>query len=239
MLGAPLTQRGSKAAPPQLGVVTGLAWTAAGGDILFIEAVAMPGKGNLSLTGQLGYVMQESAKAAISYVRSRALSWGLDPEWFKNHDIHLHIPQGAIPKDGPSAGVTLATAIVSLVKGQKVRPDVAMTGEISLRGLSLPVGGIKEKLLAARRAGLTRVLIPEKNQADLMEVPDHLLKGLTVTAVKNLDEVLEIALIDDYADWETIRMSRPDEAILPEFRGAPPLAPGGLSLTGGVTCIAA
>lgn len=239
ILGPPRHLKELKAAQPQVGVVTGLAWTAAGGDILFIEAVAMPGKGQVSLTGQLGEVMQESAKAAVSYVRSRALSWGLDPDWFKNHDVHLHIPQGAIPKDGPSAGVTLATAIVSLVKGQKVRPDVAMTGEISLRGLSLPVGGIKEKLLAARRAGLSRVVIPEKNQADLMEVPEHLLKGLTVTAVKNLDEVLEIALIEDYSDWETIRMNRPEEAIRPEFLDSPPLTPEGLSLGGETACQAA
>lgn len=239
ILGAPRHLKELKSAQPQVGVVTGLAWTAAGGDILFIEAVAMPGKGNLCLTGQLGEVMQESAKAAISYVRSKALSWGLDPNWFNEHDIHLHLPQGAIPKDGPSAGVTLATAIVSLIKGQKVRPDVAMTGEISLRGLSLPVGGIKEKLLAAKRAGLTQVIIPEKNQADLLEVPAHLLKGLTVTAVKTLDEVLALALIDDVSDWETIRMSRPTEMLLPEFMGAPSPASGGLSLADEIVCKAA
>ncbi|UQZ90073.1 endopeptidase La [Deltaproteobacteria bacterium Smac51] len=196
ILGPPRHMRELKAAKPQVGVVTGLAWTAAGGDILFIEAVAMPGKGQVSLTGQLGEVMQESAKAAISYVRSRAMEWGLDPEWFKSHDIHLHIPQGAIPKDGPSAGVTLATAIISLVSGKKVRPDVAMTGEISLRGLVLPVGGVKEKLLAARRAGIKKVMIPEKNQADLMEMPAELLKGLKVSTAKTLDDVLKVAVID-------------------------------------------
>ncbi|MDR2945554.1 MAG: endopeptidase La, partial [Candidatus Adiutrix sp.] len=224
ILGPPRHVKELKAAQPQVGVVTGLAWTAAGGDILFIEAVAMPGKGRLSLTGQMGDVMQESAKAAISYVRSRALNWGLDPEWFNTHDIHLHIPQGAIPKDGPSAGVTLATAIVSLARGQKVRPDVAMTGEISLRGLSLPVGGVKEKLLAAKRAGLSRVLIPAKNQADLMEVPENLLQGLTVTPVGSLDEILNIALIDESSDWETIRMDSMDvsDDLLAEWSGPSP-----------------
>jgi len=232
ILGAPRHQKELKAAQPQVGVVTGLAWTAAGGDILFIEAVSMPGKGQLSLTGQLGEVMQESAKAAVSYVRSKALEWGLDPEWFKTNDIHLHLPQGAIPKDGPSAGVTLATAIVSLVRGRKVRPEVAMTGEISLRGLVLPVGGIKEKLLAARRAGLKKVLIPEKNQADLMEVPDYLLKGLTVVTIKTLDEALEAALIEENSDWASVRMGRTSEVIKPEFSGEVPLSPGGLSLAG-------
>ncbi len=236
ILGPPRHMKEIKAAQPQTGVVTGLAWTAAGGDILFIEAVAMPGKGQVSLTGQLGEVMQESAKAAISYVRSKALEWGLEPDWFKNHDIHLHLPQGAIPKDGPSAGVTLATAIVSLARGRKVRPEVAMTGEISLRGLVLPVGGIKEKLLAAKRAGIQKVMIPEKNQADLMEMPEHLLQGLTVTTIKTLDEALEAALIEEQSDWETVRISRPEDSIMPEFRSDVTPAPGGLSLNGEALC---
>lgn len=232
ILGPPRYQKELKASEPQSGVVTGLAWTAAGGDILFIEAVAMPGKGQVSLTGQLGEVMQESARAAISYVRSRSQQWHLSPDWFKNHDLHVHLPQGAIPKDGPSAGVTLATAIVSLALGRKVRPEVAMTGEISLRGLVLPVGGIKEKLLAAKRAGLSKVLIPEKNQADLAELPGHLLEGLTVVPVKNLDEVLAEVLIDNPSDWESIRLSQDDEPLLPEFQSDYPLTPGGLSLAG-------
>ncbi len=197
ILGPPRHLHEVKAARPQVGVVTGLAWTAAGGDILFIEAVAMPGKGQFSITGQLGEVMRESAQAAVSYVRSRAREWGLDPDWFRDHDIHLHIPQGAIPKDGPSAGVTLATAIISLVSGKKVRPEVAMTGEISLRGLVLPVGGVREKLLAAKRAGLETVMMPEKNRPDLLEMPAGLLKGLKVVAVETLDEALKIALIDE------------------------------------------
>ena len=230
ILGAPRHQKELRAALPQTGVVTGLAWTAAGGDILFIEAVAMPGKGQVTLTGQLGEVMQESAKAAISYVRSRSLDWNLDPDWFKNHDIHLHLPQGAIPKDGPSAGVTLATAIVSLARGWKVRPEVAMTGEISLRGLVLPVGGIKEKLLAAKRAGISRVMIPEKNRPDLEEMPAHLLEGMSVTPIATLDEALTVALIEEPAEWDAVRFGQGGEGGLPEFRGDSPLTHGGLSL---------
>ena len=207
ILGAPRHLKEIKAAEPQVGVVTGLAWTAAGGDILFIEAVSMPGKGNLALTGQLGEVMQESARAAISYVRSRSLEWDIDPDWFKENDLHIHLPQGAIPKDGPSAGVTLATAIVSLASGRKVRPEVAMTGEISLRGLVMPVGGIKEKLLAARRAGISRVVIPEKNLPDLEEIPENLLKDMEVSTAKCLDDVLEAALMDDETpDWSSVQI---------------------------------
>lgn len=232
ILGIARYQRELKATAPEAGVVTGLAWTAAGGDILFIESVAMPGKGNLSLTGQLGEVMQESAKAAISYVRSRAIEWGLDPDWFKNHDLHLHLPQGAIPKDGPSAGVTLATAIVSLARGLKVRPDVAMTGEISLRGLVLPVGGIKEKLLAAKRAGLSQVLIPEKNLVDLEDIPEQQLRGMKVSTIKNLDEALAVALIDESNDWSGQRLDLDDE--MPKFPGIFPCC-GGQPLTGEVS----
>ena len=178
-----------------LGVVTGLAWTAAGGDIMFVEAVAMPGKGHLTLTGQLGDVMKESAQAAVCYVRSRARDWYLYDNWFKENDIHIHIPHGAIPKDGPSAGVTLATAIVSLVSGQKVKPDVAMTGEITLRGLVLPIGGLKEKLLAAKRAGLSAVLIPKGNLGDLQQLSPSVTQGLTIIPVSTLDDVLEQVLM--------------------------------------------
>ncbi|MDL2226050.1 endopeptidase La [Deltaproteobacteria bacterium OttesenSCG-928-M10] len=227
ILGPPRHVKELKAAEPQKGVVTGLAWTAAGGDILFIEAVAMPGKGGLSLTGQLGEVMQESARAAVSYVRSRAFEWDIDPDWFKNNDLHVHLPQGAIPKDGPSAGVTLTTALVSLARGKKVRPDVAMTGEISLRGLVLPVGGIKEKLLAAKRAGLTRVMIPEKNQPDLAEMPPQLLEGLEVTPVKTIDEVLAVALIDEE------EVDRHDDGRPEENLDQACIAAGSLSRCGG------
>jgi ATP-dependent Lon protease len=178
----------------QAGVATGLAWTAAGGDILFIEATAMPGKGGLTLTGQLGDVMKESAQAALSIVRSRSEKLDINPDYFSRHDIHIHIPAGAIPKDGPSAGVTLTTALFSLVTGRRIRSDLAMTGEITLRGLVLPVGGIKEKVLAAKRAGLKRVILPARNQSDFTEITESLRKGLTVHPVKTIEDVLELAL---------------------------------------------
>jgi ATP-dependent Lon protease len=162
---------------------------------MFVEAVAMPGKGNLSLTGQLGEVMKESAQAAICYVRSRARDWFLYDGWFRENDVHIHLPHGAIPKDGPSAGVSLATAIVSLISGQKVRPEVAMTGEITLRGLVLPIGGVKEKLLAAKRAGLTTVLIPEGNLVDLQQLNPAVTDCLKIVPVSTMDEVLEQALL--------------------------------------------
>ncbi|MDR3154152.1 MAG: endopeptidase La [Deltaproteobacteria bacterium] len=195
ILGPPVRHLEVKELAPQTGVVTGLAWTAAGGDIMFIEAAGMPGKGRLSLTGKLGDVMKESAQAAISYVRSRSALWRLDPEWFSRHDIHLHLPQGAIPKDGPSAGVGIAAAVVSLASGRKVRSDLAVTGEISLRGLVLPVGGLREKLLAAQRAGITTALIPAGNSQDLDEVPPEVLEGLEIVPVRTLDEVIDIALL--------------------------------------------
>jgi ATP-dependent Lon protease len=162
---------------------------------MFIEAVAMPGKGAVVLTGQLGDVMRESAQAAVSYVRSRLGGWFLSEDWFSDRDLHIHLPQGAIPKDGPSAGVGLATAVVSLVSGLKVKADVAMTGEISLRGLVLPVGGLKEKLLAAKRAGLATVLVPARNHPDLLELPTSVTEGLQIVEVETLDQVLERALV--------------------------------------------
>jgi ATP-dependent Lon protease len=160
---------------------------------MFVEAVAMPGQGRVSLTGQLGDVMKESAQAAVSYVRSRLGDWLLSPGWFKERDLHIHLPQGAIPKDGPSAGVALATAVVSLVSGLKVKPDVAMTGEISLRGLVLPVGGLKEKLLAAKWAGLSTVLVPARNRPDIKELSASVTGGLEIGLVDTLDQVLEKA----------------------------------------------
>ncbi len=185
-----------KARTAPAGVATGLAWTMAGGDILFIEATAMPGKGGLTLTGQLGDVMKESATAALSWVRSRSSELNIPEDYFSRHDLHIHLPAGAIPKDGPSAGVTLTTALVSLVTGRRVRPDVAMTGEISLRGLVLPVGGIKEKVLAAKRAGLKEILLPKRNQRDFHEISEHLTAGLTIHFVEKMDEVLRLALKD-------------------------------------------
>jgi len=176
------------------GVATGLAWTPVGGDILFVEATKMRGNNKLTLTGQLGEVMRESAQAALSYVRSRAAQLGISEEVFEKYDIHVHVPQGAIPKDGPSAGVTIATSLVSLLTDRPIRSDIAMTGEITLRGKVLPVGGIKEKVLAARRAGIRHIILPRKNEKDLAEIPEELRKEMTFYFVDSMDQVLELAL---------------------------------------------
>jgi ATP-dependent Lon protease len=176
------------------GVATGLAWTPGGGTILFIEASKMPGKGNVVLTGNMRNVMQESASTAVSFVRSKAALLHLDPEWLRKIDLHLHIPQHGTPKDGPSAGVTMFTAVTSLLLGCPVRADVAMTGEISLRGRVMPVGGIKEKLLAAHRAGIKHVLIPEKNRRDLDDVPNDVKDEVKITLIKTMDEILPLVL---------------------------------------------
>jgi ATP-dependent Lon protease len=176
------------------GVATGLAWTAAGGDILFIEATRMQGKGSMTLTGQLGDVMKESAQAALSYLRSKADSLGIPANFLEKTDIHIHFPAGAIPKDGPSAGVTILTALVSMLTGIRVRSDVAMTGEVTLRGLVLPVGGIKEKVLAAHRAGIKRVIIPARCEKDLVDVPEQARKELEFILATHMDEVLKAAL---------------------------------------------
>jgi len=177
------------------GVATGLAWTSTGGEVLFVEATVMPGKNNFQLTGSLGDVMKESAQAALSYVRSKAEKLGLDPDFYKNQDIHLHVPAGAQPKDGPSAGVTMATALVSLISNRPVKGGVCMTGEITLRGQVLPVGGIKEKVLAAYRAGSKTVILPRRNQADLEEdIPQEVLEKIEFIFVENIEEVLEAAL---------------------------------------------
>ncbi|MFC1482017.1 endopeptidase La [Candidatus Neomarinimicrobiota bacterium] len=176
------------------GIVVGLAWTAAGGDILFIEASRMPGKGQLTLTGQLGDVMKESVRAAWSYVRAHAEDMGLDPAFYRAWDVHVHVPAGAIPKDGPSAGVGMLTAIVSLLSGRRVKQAVGMTGEITLRGNVLPIGGVKEKLTAAHRAGLKHIILPSENEKDLVDVPEKIREDLKLTFVKRMDEVLEAAL---------------------------------------------
>ncbi|MBI2239805.1 MAG: endopeptidase La [Magnetospirillum gryphiswaldense] len=187
-----------------VGGVTGLAWTEVGGELLTIEAVTMPGKGNFSITGKLGDVMQESVQAARSYVRSRSVSLGIKPNVFEKRDIHVHVPEGATPKDGPSAGIAMCTAIVSALTGIAVRREVAMTGEVTLRGRVLPIGGLKEKLLAALRGGLKTVLIPKDNEKDLAEIPDNVKKGLEIVPVSTVDEVLERALtrVPVPVEWE-------------------------------------
>ncbi len=192
------------------GVATGLAWTASGGDILFVEATKMGGKGGLTLTGQLGNVMKESAQAAQSYLRARSPEFGLPDKYWEKNDIHVHVPAGGIPKDGPSAGVTMVTALTSLVTGIKVRSDVAMTGEITLRGSVLPVGGVKEKVLAALRAGVKEIILPDRNRKDLHEVPKDLQEQLTFHFAKRIDEVLDIA------------MERPPERFPPKLAPAKP-----------------
>ena len=178
------------------GVATGLAWTPVGGVILFVEATRMPGKGNMTLTGQLGEVMQESATAAMSLLKARAERFDLTPEHFEKVDIHVHLPEGATPKDGPSAGITLYTTLVSLMTGRRVRSDIAMTGEINLRGLVLPVGGIKEKVLAAYRAGLRKVILPKRNEKDIVEVPGAVRAEIEFHPVARVGEVLDLALCE-------------------------------------------
>jgi len=176
------------------GIVIGLAYTAVGGDILFIEAMKMPGKGNLKLTGKLGDVMKESAQAVYSYIRSNAKKFGVDPDFYQKFDMHVHIPAGAVPKDGPSAGITLFTAMISLLTERLVKSNLGMTGEITLRGAVLPIGGIREKVMAANRAGLTTVILPKKNEADLMELPDRVKKEMTFEFVDEICDVIDLAL---------------------------------------------
>jgi ATP-dependent Lon protease len=179
----------------EVGVATGLAWTEVGGEILVIEATLMPGKGKLTLTGKLGDVMQESAQAAMSYVRSKADEFRLPKNFSRTMDVHVHIPEGAIPKDGPSAGITLATTLVSALSGVAVRKDVAMTGEITLRGKVLAIGGVKEKVLGAHRAGLKTIILPRDNEKDLADIPKNVLDTLDIYMVDMMDEVLKIALV--------------------------------------------
>jgi ATP-dependent Lon protease len=177
----------------EVGVATGLAWTETGGDIIYIEATTMKGKGNLTLTGHLGDVMKESAQAALSYVRSRDKALGIKTDVFAKYDIHVHVPAGAIPKDGPSAGITMACALASALTGTSLRRDVAMTGEVTLRGRVLPIGGLKEKILAAKRSGILTVILPKRNEKDLEEVPKHVRRGLNFIFAETMDEVLKVA----------------------------------------------
>lgn len=181
----------------EVGIVRGLAWTSVGGDTLQIEVNVMPGEGEILLTGQLGDVMKESARAGITYIRSVSNQRGVPEDFFKKHDIHIHIPEGAVPKDGPSAGITMATAMMSAVTGRKVRADLAMTGEITLRGRVLPIGGLKEKLLAAKNAGIKTVLVPKENETDVAEISSEITKGLEILPVSHMDEVLNVALVSE------------------------------------------
>jgi len=178
------------------GVATGLAWTPVGGDVLFVEATRMSGGKGFQYTGQLGEVMQESAKLALSYIRAKAGDLGINPAFYTDTDIHLHVPAGAVPKDGPSAGVTMAVALASLLTGRPSRSNVAMTGEITLRGKVLPVGGVKDKVLAAHRLGVDTVIIPKKNDIDLEDVPDEVRDALTFILVDSIDEALKAALVE-------------------------------------------
>ena len=194
----------------EVGLVRGLAYTAVGGEVLDVEVAVMDGSGKLELTGNLGKVMQESARAAISYIRSRADRFGIDPEFYKDKDIHIHFPEGAVPKDGPSAGITVTVALISALTGRPVRHDVAMTGEITLRGRVLPIGGLREKTMAALRAGVHTVIIPAENEADLAEIDQSVRRALHFVTAEHADQVVEIALVRDRT-----------EPMLPELHTAP------------------
>ena len=180
----------------EVGIVRGLAWTSVGGDTLQIEVNVMPGQGNLKLTGQMGDVMKESAQTALTYVRSVCPQYQVADDYFEKHDLHIHIPEGAVPKDGPSAGITMATAMLSAVINRKVRAEVAMTGEITLRGRVLPIGGLKEKILAAKMAHMKKVLVPDKNRPDIAELSREITKGLTIVYVKTMEDVLKEAFAE-------------------------------------------
>ncbi|MEP3525510.1 MAG: endopeptidase La [Hyphomicrobiales bacterium] len=206
-LGVPKYRHGEAEGEDQVGVVTGLAWTEVGGELLTIEGVMMPGKGKMTVTGNLKDVMKESISAAASYVRSRAVDFGVEPPLFDRRDVHVHVPEGATPKDGPSAGIAMATAIVSMMTGIKVSKEIAMTGEVTLRGTVLPIGGLKEKLLAALRGGIKKVLIPEENAKDLADIPESIKDGLEIVPVSMMDEVLEHALLEKL---EPIEWTEPD-----------------------------
>ncbi|HBE93090.1 MAG TPA: endopeptidase La, partial [Gammaproteobacteria bacterium] len=213
----------------QIGQVTGLAWTEVGGELLTIESVVLKGRGKQQFTGKLGEVMQESIQAAMSVVRSRADTLGIDEDFYQNYDIHVHVPEGATPKDGPSAGVGMCTSIVSGLTGIAVRSDVAMTGEITLRGEVLPIGGLKEKLLAAHRGGIKTVIIPDENSKDLVEIPDNIKKDLDIRPVKWIDQVLEIAL---EKSPEPVKQGKAQKRAKPKAeRAAKDKAPGSDGMT--------
>ena len=219
-LGVKRYRYGLAEATDQVGVVTGLAWTSVGGELLSIEALRLPGKGRMKTTGKLGDVMKESIEAAASFVRSISPEIGVKPPKFETLDIHVHVPDGATPKDGPSAGLAMVTAIVSVLTGIPVRKDIAMTGEVSLRGNAMPIGGLKEKLLAALRGGIKTVFIPVENEKDLIEIPDNVKAGLIIIPVSNVREVLAQALVrqPEAVEW--------DEAVEEAAAAARALASG-------------
>jgi ATP-dependent Lon protease len=206
------------------GVATGMAWTEMGGEVLFIEATLLPGGRGLTITGQLGEVMQESARAAQSYLWSHAAEFGIEPEFFKDYGVHLHVPAGAIPKDGPSAGVTITSALASLYTGRRVRPDTAMTGEITLSGLVFPIGGVKEKVLAAHRAGIKRIILPSRNEADTDDIPEDVKNDLQIVFVSGIGEVLDAAL--------EVLVANPPPMIPESARGGRQAEPEPLSVKG-------
>jgi ATP-dependent Lon protease len=211
-LGVPKFKSGELEAEDRIGIVTGLAWTEYGGEILKIETVTMPGKGRMQITGKLGDVMQESVKAAKSFVRSKCLHYGIIPPLFEKKDFHIHVPEGATPKDGPSAGIGMVTSIVSSITNIPVKKDVAMTGEVTLTGQVLPIGGLKEKLIAAHRAGIKQVLIPKENEKDLVDMPKKIIDEIKITPVEYADEVLKIALTKELkkTEWVEVDMSEKD-----------------------------
>jgi ATP-dependent Lon protease len=214
-LRAPRFQYGVAEEEDEIGVATGLVVTDEGGDVIPVEVTLMDGKPNFILTGQLGDVMQESARAAMSYVHSRARQLGIKPAAFEEHAIHIHVPEGAIPKDGPSAGITMATALVSALSGRKVRRDVAMTGEITLRGRVLPIGGLKQKVMAAHRAGIRTVLFPEKNLKDLEEIPEDVRGAMELVPVDRMEQVVERALLERPAAGDIANLPHFDAVLLP------------------------
>jgi ATP-dependent Lon protease len=214
-LGKPKFRQQGVSEANQVGLATGLAWTEVGGEVLLTEATLMDGKGQLTMTGKLGEVMQESARAAMSYVRSRATAYGIGRDFHRKMDLHIHIPEGAIPKDGPSAGITMATTIVSALTKIPVRNDVAMTGEITLRGKVLPIGGVKEKLLAAHRAGIKNIILPKENEKDLQDIPPEILESLMVSLVETMDEVLQVAL-------ERLPVPQGQVSEIPDLKGNRP-----------------
>ena len=195
MLGTPMISDEDIDLEPKCGTVRGLAWTSVGGDTLLVEVNTMPGKGKLQLTGNLGDVMKESAQIAISYVRSISNRYNIEEDYFEKHDIHIHVPEGAVPKDGPSAGVTMTTAVLSAITEKKVRGDIAMTGEVTLRGHVLAIGGLKEKLIAAKNAGVTEVFVPAKNKKNVKDIDSEITNGLKITYAMRVEEIIRAAFV--------------------------------------------